>query len=250
MLIIFDKDGVLLNTEQAKIRSYWQAIQDILLSERAEEESVEAKNENWPGYKDWHYNNLTGKSRVKVVQEILSSFPSVRLTISNNSKWLEEKLRNTEKEKVVNELESDRFSSKQERILSAFRMKHYSKMSLRESTNPIKELLELIPIFYNHCDDEVQLALITESESARTMRELKVCNVDITSFKVIACKDRIIKPINERRIKNGGPKEEMYEKIMDIAKSDPEHTFAIEDTEKGRKKALKAGIKCFQVYFP
>lgn len=247
MLVIFDKDGVLLDTEEAKIESYWKAIQEIL---QLAPEKEELGFEGWSGYKDWHFKNLTGKRRAEVVRGILDSCSPVELMLTNYSGRLYDRLKESDKEAVLDELSSDRFSTLNEKILSGFRMKHYSKMSLEETTCPIERTLELLSVFHNHCVEDLELALITVSESERTLRELKAFEIDFAKFFVLACKDKIIEPVNEMQVAQGGPKEEVYKKIIEMSESEPEETWAIEDTDKGREKALEAGVNCFHVHFP
>ncbi len=246
-LVIFNKDGVLFDTEPGKTLSYWLAMTDITLGV---ENHLRLREGGWDKdeYIRRHTQLLTGKGRVEVAQNILRDFPYVARVIAQKMEELTERLKGSGEE-VAKELTSDAFSQPEERVFSALRLQHYNEIPLSERCQPISKMIA----FVNHLARKgVVLALITESGLIRTKKELEFY-ADMFApgtFAVVACKDGIVNCRSGRKVAKGGAKDEMYKKVLKVTKTKPNDCWAIEDTDKGREQARKAGITCLQVFFP
>ena len=244
-LVIFDKDGVLFDTETGKTLSYWLALTDATLGIE-----LQLRDGGWDqaSYIKWHTQTLTGKGRVEVVQRILDNFPEVEKAIDRQMGPLFEQLSHSGEE-VTKELSSNKFLRGEERVLSALRLRCYNAMPISERCIPIAKMISFANALVQNWNP---LALITESELSRTKEELKFYGGMFAQggiFNLIACKDGIIDRSGEK-VAQGSAKDEMYRTILRIMKARPEDCLAIEDTDKGREQARKAGIACLQVFFP
>ena len=244
-LVIFDKDGVLFDTEPGKTLSYWLALTDAILGIE-----LQLRDGGWDreSYIKWHTQTLTGKGRVEVVQRILDNFPEVAKAIDRQMGPLLEQL-NHSGEEVAKELFSNKFPRGEERVFSALRLRCYNAVPISERCIPIARMISFANDLVQHWNP---LALITESELSRTKEELKFYGGMFAQggiFNLIACKDGIIDRSGEK-VAQGSTKDEMYRTILKIMKVRPEDCLAIEDTDKGREQARKAGIACLQVFFP
>ncbi len=243
-LVIFDKDGVLLDTERAKIISYWKA---LLTCQELAEHGILDKSWNEEKYLAWHDKNLTGRSRQEVVAGILTEFSAVKNLIDQNQALIETWIKSAEKgEGASAELKEGKFSTLTEGLFSAIRMVHYYNMTVEECCRPITKMIDVL---YCLMSPRVNVVLITESELERTLSELKASNIDASIFLFIACKDGIIKGITGEKVANGGKKSEMYNTILSLANISNKQCWAIEDTDKGRNQAKEAGIDCLQVFW-
>ena len=261
-LVIFDKDGVLIETELAKTESYFSAVLEInrdgiLLSIEegsdyySEFESIvpiDGKAIEYPGlskeqYANWHSRQLTGKSRGDAVRGILNQFPRLQGIINKKFDSYLKEISEIGGD-PLKELYSDVFRYPYEQMLSALRMKYYLRKPIEDCCKPIAPMNQLFRLLLSQ---KTKVALITESEWNRTAAELKVCGIPRTSFEYIACKDQIVNR-RGKKVRTGGKKCDMYRDILCLTNVNEEDCLAIEDTDKGREEALVAGITCFQVF--
>ncbi|MEI6237830.1 MAG: HAD hydrolase-like protein [Candidatus Saccharibacteria bacterium] len=239
-MYIFDKDGVLFNTEPAKTDSYYLAVLQI------NNQSTALSGMTREDYIAWHLKNLTGKSRVAAVRGILKRFPLLNVNIHNEYATYEQELCQFGGD-VAQELSSKAFKNQQEKILSAMRIYHYLQKPIKDCCSPIKQTWRFIDLLIAQ---DSRLALITESKWSRTLAELSVCEISPEIFEIIACKDQIVLGANSEKLAEGGKKSQMYGEILRLAKLNANECLAIEDTNKGRREAQVAGITCLQVFFP
>jgi len=167
--VIFDKDGVLMETEEGKIRSYYSVLMEMIPEKKPE----------WEKYRDWHRDTLTGKSRKNVVEGIIQKYPSVCAFLLETRKSLKEKwesghFNKSEYKEVKKEIETwsknyDFDDFPPSLILSIHRLIKYADMSLEEKCNPIESMYGLLQSLQ---ENEVPIGLVTESELERTKREL------------------------------------------------------------------------------
>ena len=237
---IFDKDGVLVETEEAKIRSYY----NILKKE------IPHDAPKWKEYYDWHNKALTGKSRIDVVEGIIQKYPSLKTTLLNKRKSLKEKWKsgnfNTlEYKEVKKEIkrwkeEYDFADFPPESLLSIYRLIMYADIPLEEKCKPIEPMVEFLQSLQ---ENEVPTGLVTESELKRTKQELAHIGLDTDSFEIVVCKDKIYCKGKERE--SPGIKSEMYSLVGEEFFKKYKDCVAIEDTRPGMHAASQGGVPCF-----
>lgn len=242
-LVIFDKDGVLFNTEPEKTRSYWLALEDLnrisgqdLLGQECQE-----------NYLVWHAENLTGGKRPEVVSKVLEKFGAVGEWLEAHLAQITDEILAANDKEAVGELKSDKLPTPVQRVFSALRIKLYNQIPLPRRCPPIGKMIDALR-FLDQAG--IPVALITESELSRTLAEFNVNSISLEIFVLLACTDGIIDGRTGEKLAPGGKKSEMYERIAALTQTELASCWSIEDTDKGRDQALKAGVSCLQVFFP
>ena len=239
--VIFDKDGVLVDTEEAKIRSYYSVLKRLIPHEIM----------GWDEYFTWHATTLSGKSRRDVVEGIIQEYPLLVDILVETRKPLEEQWESgdftapaygeakREIEKGLCEYTS--FGNfPPHLLLSIHRLIEYNTIPLEERCSPIQPMLTFLKSLQ---DNNFSTSLITETELERTQRELSHIKVDIDSFDIVMCKDKCYSKGDEW--KSPGKKHEMYSLVKQRLDKCGKYICAVEDTEPGMEAALQAHIPCF-----
>ena len=237
---IFDKDGVLVETEEAKIRSYYNALK----------EAIPHEIPGWKKYYDWHNATLTGESRVDVVEGIIEEYPSLNAALLESKEYLKEKWKSgvfdilkykEAKKEIKMALKGYNFDAfTPELLLLIYRLIKYADIPLEDKCKPIAPVCEFLQSLR---ENRVPTALITESELKRTKQELAHIRVDINSFEVVMCKDKIYCRGKERE--SPGNKREMYALMSEEFTKKYGECVAIEDTYSGMDAASRGGVPCF-----
>lgn len=245
---IFDKDGVLVDTEEGKIRSYYNVLK----------EKISDKIPTWEKYCKWHTATLTGKSRHDVVKGIIQKYPLLKNAMVESKEDLKEKRKsgtfNVPKYKEVKkEIKEggEKYGSIEnfppELLLSVHRLIQYADIPLEERCKPIIPMIEFVQFLQDH---KVPISLITSSGFERTKQELDYIRkklphikVDIDTFEIVACADKIYSKGKESE--SPGEKDEMYRLINKELRKKDKECVAIEDTEPGMQAALDGGVTCF-----
>jgi predicted NBD/HSP70 family sugar kinase/beta-phosphoglucomutase-like phosphatase (HAD superfamily) len=233
---IFDKDGVLMETEEARIRSYYIMLQKVIPHEIPK----------WKQYYAWHIKTLTGKSRSEVVEGIIQEYPLLNTTLlktreSLKEKWKSGEYNNPKYKEVKKEIKKwlknydfDKLSP--ESLLSIQRLIIYADIPLEEKCKPIEHMVEFLRFLQKK---KIPTSLITENELKRTKKELKHIGVDIDLFEIVVCKDKIYSAGQEHE--SPGKKSEMYS----LVRKKFSDCVAIEDTRPGMQAASHGGVPCF-----
>lgn len=260
---IFDKDGVLLDTEKAKIRSYYEVLEEAVPDRLHEDQ-----------YYDWHRTTLSGKSREDVVNGIIEKYPSSRGAMEKSrqtiqKRWGAGEFHASRYKEVETEIENrlkdyksiDNFPP--EIVLSVMRLIKYAEIPLEEKCLPIKPMTEFLKFLQSK---KIPVYLITGSELERTKTELIQVKIDINSFEMVVCKDKTYIKNTESESPKG--KQEMYHSIVEhlctfckekpcedkskqkighpVGDFCPLYAFcAVEDSESGKEAALRAKVPCF-----
>lgn len=249
---IFDKDGVLVDTEEGKILSYYRVLQ----------EKISDKIPEWEEYRKFHSETLSGKSRNDVVKGIIQEYPSLTNAMMESKGDLKEKWESgifdvSKYKEVKKEIEEgcenygsiDNFPP--ELLLSVHRLIQYADIPLEEKCEPITPMVEFVQSLQ---DNNVPTCLITASEFDRTQRELEYVkrklphiNVNIKEFEAVTCKDKIWwkGKCKGKKSESPGEKDEMYGLIRKELHKKYKEFVAIEDTEPGMRAALRGGVPCF-----
>jgi predicted NBD/HSP70 family sugar kinase/beta-phosphoglucomutase-like phosphatase (HAD superfamily) len=233
---IFDKDGVLMETEEARIRSYYILLHKVIPHEIPK----------WKQYYAWHIKTLTGKSRSEVVEGIIQEYPLLNTTLlktreSLKEKWKSGEYNNPKYKEVKKEIKKwlknydfDKLSP--ESLLSIQRLIIYADIPLEEKCKPIEHMVEFLRFLQKK---KIPTSLITENELKRTKKELKHIGVDIDLFEIVVCKDKIHSAGQEHE--SPGKKSEMYS----LVRKKFSDCVAIEDTRPGIQAASHGGVPCF-----
>ncbi|KYK36233.1 MAG: ROK family protein [Theionarchaea archaeon] len=247
---IFDKDGVLVDTEEGKILSYYRVL----------EEKISDKIPEWEEYRKFHAEALSGKSRNDVVKGIIQEYPSLRNALIESKRDLEQKRKSgnfnvpkyKEVKKQIKEGRKNYGSINNfppELLLSVHRLIQYADIPLEEKCRPITPMVEFVQSLQ---DNKMPTCLITVSEFDRTQQELEYVrkklphiNVDINKFEIVACKDKIYWKDNKRESESPGEKDKMYCLIRKELHKKYKEFVAIEDTEPGMQAALDGEFPCF-----
>ena len=252
-LLIFDKDGVIFDTEPGKTKSYWLALRELAKIAGLKEvpdESLDPIHHFWDeaDYCVWHTKYLTGKSRQEAVSGNFDRIGKmIDQVMAEQSAAVGEALAGGGKE-VKKELVNPKLLSDNQRIFSALRLNLYNDIPLCERARPIKPTIGLMKMAIRAGN---RIALITESEYERTVREMEQLiplGLNLLCFRVAACKDGIF--VAGQKTAEGGEKQEMYKRIMSLAACEPQECLVVEDTDKGQAAALAAGLTCLMVSFP
>ena len=237
---IFDKDGVLIETEEAKIRSYYNALEKMIPHEIPK----------WKEYYHWHSATLTGKSRVDVVEGIIHEYPSLNTVLLESKKFLREKWKSGDfnvskyeevKKEIQKALENYDFDDfPPEFLLSIYRLIMYADIPLEDKCKPIGIVCEFLQSLQ---ENRIPTSLITECELNRTKQELAHIRLNIDSFDMVICKDHIYCKGKERE--SPGNKSEMYSLVSEEYIKKYGDCVAIEDTRSGMHAASEGGVPCF-----
>lgn len=243
---IFDKDGVLVDTEEAKIRSYYQVLT----------ENVPHEIPDWEEYSNWHKATLTGKSRDEVVKGIIQEYPSLNTVLLESRETLKKKWKSHDfdvprYEEVKKEIEEgcDEHGSfdtvPPDLILSIHRLIKYADIPLPEKCKPIAPMLKFLKSLQER---NVFTALVTDTTLERTRKELSHIGVAVNSFEIVVCNDKSYSKGEEWETPGDKSKITMYSAVKEkfSTEADEKYNFvAIEDTDPGMEAALKAEIPCF-----
>lgn len=238
-MYIFDKDGVLLDTEEAKICSYYQVLRELIPQEVSDEKK----------YTEWHKETLTGKSRAKVVKGIIEKYPGVarhdvllKSREALKEKWESCILSDPKYEEARREIESelkehDFDDFPPELLLSIHRLIKYAEIPIEKKCKPVDPVLK----FFRSLQAKLPVSLVTEAKLERTKQELRHVGLDIDSFEIVICKDRVY--CKGKESESPKDKKAMYSMIsQEFCK---EYHIAIEDTLPGMEAAMEAGVPCF-----
>ena len=234
--IIFDKVGVLVDTEEAKTRSYFQALSKFM-----------PNPPDWAKYREWHTRELTGKSRSEVLESITAAFPPVRrrlrLPKDVERAWLSGRFRSEKYEEVQNTLDrvmkefGNLESIPPQQILSVQRFIEYAELRPREKCRPIAHVIAFCRRLQRA---GIPTALVTESQFARTERELSNIGLKVANFDIVACADSVFAHGRFRR--SPGNKAQMYRLVGNRFRRNHWPCVAIEDTTKGVAAAVQGGV--------
>jgi len=235
-LVIFDKDGVLADTEPGKTHSYFLAINQLV-------SGVKQKD-----YECWHTTNLTGKSREEVLKGILEKYPKLFDVLLGKISGMKE-CWNSKKRKPEFEEAKEEIEKLIRALLSAYRMCKYAKLSLKDKCRPIRESIDFLRLLWGK---NLRTALVTESPFERTEQELKFLELPIDNFEVVACKNLFYhrKCIHPYQGNEKAKKEEMYRHICCLVGVNPDEVMAIEDSRGGIEAAVEAKIGCIVGFSP
>ena len=237
---IFDKDGVLVETEEARIRSYYIVLKEVIPHEIPK----------WKEYYNWHNRALTGKSRAEVVKGIIQKYSSLSTALLERrellkKKWKSDHFNKSDYKEVKKEVESwlknyDFDDFPPESLLSIQRLIMYADIPLEEKCKPIERMLEFLQFLQKK---KIPTSLVTENELKRTKKELKHIGLDINSFEIVVCKDRTYCKGEESE--SPGNKSEMYSLVSKEFSKKYKNCVAIEDTRPGMLAASHGGVPCF-----
>jgi predicted NBD/HSP70 family sugar kinase/beta-phosphoglucomutase-like phosphatase (HAD superfamily) len=237
--IILDKDGVLIETEDGKNRSYHQVVAGLLQSAAPP----------WEEYRRWHRQEMTGCSRQECAEGVVRRFPQLESRLLDGSRELDKQWNSggfdrerypeaaQEIERALQEFGFwDRFPASI--VLGICRLMKYAELLREERCRPIGPMIETLRALQA---EAIPTALATESQLDRTLEELRHIQVDVDAFRLVVCKDYVYR--RGQLSPSPGKKACMYREIA--REFGDWQCVTVEDTETGARAAAEGGIGAF-----